>query len=32
VAYGRALVLIGLYVVVAIGVAAILFRQRDVTV
>jgi ABC-type transport system involved in multi-copper enzyme maturation permease subunit len=32
VAYGRALVLTGLYVVVAIGVAAILFRQRDVTV
>ena len=32
VAYGRALVLTGLYVVVAIGIAAILFRQRDVTV
>lgn len=32
VAYGRALVLTGLYVVVAIGVAAILFRRRDVTV
>ena len=32
VAYARALVLIGLYVVVAIGVAAILFRQRDVVV
>ena len=32
VAYGRALVLTGIYVVVAIGVAAILFRQRDVTV
>jgi ABC-type transport system involved in multi-copper enzyme maturation permease subunit len=32
VAYGRALVLIGLYVFVAIAVAAIFFRQRDVTV
>ena len=32
VAYGRALVLTGLYVVVAIGIAAILFRQRDVAV
>ena len=32
VAYGRALVLTGLYVVVAISVAAILFRRRDVTV
>src|SRR5262249_11324799 len=32
IAYARALVLIGLYVVVAIGVAAILFRQCDVTV
>jgi ABC-2 type transport system permease protein len=32
VAYERALVLIGLYVVVALSVAAILFRQRDVTV
>ena len=32
VAYARALVLSGLYVVVAIGVAAILFRQRDVAV
>ena len=32
VAYARALVLIGLYVLVAIVIAAILFRQRDVTV
>ena len=32
VAYGRALVLIALYVVVALGITAILFRQRDVTV
>jgi ABC-type transport system involved in multi-copper enzyme maturation permease subunit len=32
VAYGRALILTGLYVVVAIGVAAILFQWRDVTV
>lgn len=30
IAYARALVLIGLYVVVAVGVAAVLFRQRDV--
>lgn len=30
VAYVRALVLIGLYVVIALGVAATLFRQRDV--
>lgn len=30
VAYARALLLVGLYVVVAMGVAAALFRQRDV--
>jgi len=30
VAYGRALVLVGLYVVVAVGAASALFRRRDV--